>query len=1074
MLDGVGQQLDRVVVMVGLAGALFVATVVHGLRKRWALRLVDRIDAMRPSHLGAARRHRRAVQKAGRDIEEVGLASLNPVRLTLDDVFVEPLLAPGRLPAFSGVVTAGTPPPASSLRTLAEWQRTTTPALLAVVGGPGYGKSTLLQHRALELARRPWYSRGPRPLPVLLVLRQHVGRIVADPELSLADLVGQALADGLRPPRPGWWEKQLERGRCAVLLDGLDEVADADDRQALVEWIRAQARRYSRNDVVVSSRPAGFPAGLVPEDRLLLIQPFTPQQVATYIVSWYTAVQAGEKESNATSAKAELEGRAEERSAALNARLHRNRGLVHFAENPLLLNMIVNVHERHGHLPENRVQLYEMVLATLLGRRQEDKNIPVGLPLARQLHLLGMLAFDMTTRRSRDVRATTIDRLLQLSLGDASPDAFVADVQSNGILVETAEETYAFAHLSLQEYLAATYLRDGTNRSSLLQAVTDPWWLGTVRFYAELADPAPVVTACLASGDPALLALAVACARRTASPGAGGLRPLLVSAVDGSTSAGRRRGIARAVAVEHLDDQAVTDHGTAVCLRPVGWWLYRFYLADTGGPAPDGAAPDDGDDAPVTGVRRRDAEAFVAWVNALLAESGVGCRLPTAAEAAGVAASAALARAGGGSFNPWVAPDHDGSAGRPELYDVPHAGRDDVVQVLAADAATVAVLTLLLVDRADDIVEALARTSDAVAPERLYRQRQERAEALCRILGLAHDAAAGEPGGHLRTAVQRGRGLMQATATSRAAHAAFLRSSDAVVHANAHMRSARRADSNSERDLSRLRSRLRGGGTTEEQVRLGWLEQARHNARLDVIDAQAELSRSSAEKAQHAAELRASNQAAQLAYADVQHAMQAARSGLLAALPPALALLLLRDDDTPTPPRLLADAVTELLTWTAPARGRTTDAVRLRFGQVICATAGVPATAPVDLDSLLDLGAECAGAGQAPGLDPRPARALAAAVPTLAHNGPTDRHAATVVLGALCLAADADRHGDRPLAASCHGVALGAALLSLRDREPGRVDEVVLLAVGDAFERRPPPTSPAPTAPVRALGDARP
>ena len=57
---------------------------------------------------------------------------------------------------------------------------------------------------------------------------------------------------------PEWIEHRLNKGKCLVLLDGLDEVADPEQRQQVVQWVEQQMIAYGKNRFVVTSRPFGY------------------------------------------------------------------------------------------------------------------------------------------------------------------------------------------------------------------------------------------------------------------------------------------------------------------------------------------------------------------------------------------------------------------------------------------------------------------------------------------------------------------------------------------------------------------------------------------------------------------------------------------------------------------------------------------------------------------------------------------------------------------------------------------------------------------------------------------------
>jgi len=95
---------------------------------------------------------------------------------------------------------------------------------LVVLGEPGAGKSTLLDYLTLvfggELDQRALGLKEKR-LPIFCALRRCAG---VDAPLS------QQLCSDVHLPVEScpadFFERQLRRGRCAVLLDGLDEVVD--------------------------------------------------------------------------------------------------------------------------------------------------------------------------------------------------------------------------------------------------------------------------------------------------------------------------------------------------------------------------------------------------------------------------------------------------------------------------------------------------------------------------------------------------------------------------------------------------------------------------------------------------------------------------------------------------------------------------------------------------------------------------------------------------------------------------------------------------------------------------------
>ena len=191
---------------------------------------------------GYGYRYRRWVLDSLRYIGVQDLATGGDHIPELSDVYVDVALvsrAPHQVPGNPLSRAAGD---SSERHSISELLDTRSRVVLALVGQPGSGKSTLLAYAARRSAQTAVRGRmGRRRVPILLALREHTESIVADPAISLPDVVRGAVGGGPGKEPGGWWERQLRRGRCLVLLDGLDEVASTDDRLAVADWVRAGA-----------------------------------------------------------------------------------------------------------------------------------------------------------------------------------------------------------------------------------------------------------------------------------------------------------------------------------------------------------------------------------------------------------------------------------------------------------------------------------------------------------------------------------------------------------------------------------------------------------------------------------------------------------------------------------------------------------------------------------------------------------------------------------------------------------------------------------------------------------------
>lgn len=195
----------------GLLAGWFVLVGIAGFAlKVWAKRepvvidwLLERIDrACLRLFSGRRRVYLDHVADRCLRLRREGLINRRAWSFRLDEVFVDLRL----VPKAEGEAGTAIVPPALKERApggrLSLWDlldhEPDRPLRLAVLGGPGTGKTTLLDHVALRLAvgkGRPIPRRVARRVPVLITLRSHAARIVKKPELRLTALVEADLPD---------------------------------------------------------------------------------------------------------------------------------------------------------------------------------------------------------------------------------------------------------------------------------------------------------------------------------------------------------------------------------------------------------------------------------------------------------------------------------------------------------------------------------------------------------------------------------------------------------------------------------------------------------------------------------------------------------------------------------------------------------------------------------------------------------------------------------------------------------------------------------------------------------------
>jgi NACHT domain-containing protein len=582
-------------------------------------------------------RYRRWVLDSLKYIDVQDLATGGDHIPELGELYVDVALVSRAAHQASGAPLSQAAEDTSKRHSLTELLDRRSPVVLALLGQPGSGKSTLLAHAARRSAQLAGLGRrGRRRVPILLPLRGHAESIVKDPAISLPDVVRDKVGGGPgREPR-GWWERQLRRGHCVVLLDGLDEVAHVYDRLTVADWVERQIAAHPGNHFVVTSRSYGIPDPLPAQADVFAVRPFTADQVQLFLDRWYLAAERHATGGSGRSAQPAVRIRARESAARLTSRLRQHPALRDLAANPLLLSMIATAHRYRGALPDSRADLYGEICHVLLSRRGQAKDLPALLPWSAKQALLATLAYQMMREHASSLPADHILEILRPQLerfpASVTGEAFLEEVSRNGLFIEAPAGRYSFAHLTFQEYLAARHVGTSPDLVKTLAGnVSDPWWQETILLYAATADASLIVSACLDNRTIPSLTLAFDCGEASTEIDPD-LRQRLdqerMRAFEPDCSAEHRRLIA-GVAATRLTRQALTTAaGTRICARPVPADLYWLFLADIQTPRPDSPC-DHRADRPATGAWGTEAQAFVKWLNSItVTATGIEVRLP--------------------------------------------------------------------------------------------------------------------------------------------------------------------------------------------------------------------------------------------------------------------------------------------------------------------------------------------------------------------------------------------------------------------------------------------------------------
>ncbi|WP_405729625.1 DUF2075 domain-containing protein [Streptomyces sp. NBC_00028] len=358
---------------------------------------------------------------------------------------------------------------------------------LLLFGGAGAGKTTALRRLAVQAVRpggaEPFDDPGLVPfyLPVRL-LAQYERLPSPSDFLSLVDCP-------LTAPQ-GWAQGVLTEGRGLLLIDGMDE-APVGERARLRRWMGDLYRDHPRNRWIVTARPVAIPGGWLADLQFRdeRLAPFSEADARSFVRGWYEA-QRRVKLPRARSIA---------REASLLALLSERADLARLATNPLMCVVLCATYDdRRGGLPRARAELYMILVARLLRRRDEERFTPLppahGWSEEEQADHLGELAYWMIRNGQNtvayDQARRVIDSAARRTTRAPDPNEVLTyHLTHSGVLRSPVEGAVDFAHVLFRDYLAARSLVANGDYGLLVEHAHDVQWRDVFLCAVGLASP---------------------------------------------------------------------------------------------------------------------------------------------------------------------------------------------------------------------------------------------------------------------------------------------------------------------------------------------------------------------------------------------------------------------------------------------------------------------------------------------------------------------------------------------------------------------------------------------------------
>lgn len=262
------------------------------------------------------------------------------------------------------------------------------------------------------------------------------------------------------------------KGGALIILDGLDEVGNPDQRRIVMQSINDFIDLYVDvgNRLLLTSRIVGYQFHPLTHLPHYTVEDMDMSAIRAFCRAWMSHFYDLDDADNRGKRLADtiLE--------------HDHPGVKALAGNPLMLTLLAQVYRESGEraLPHLRVDLFDETLHVLYKRREylwDSKNI-TELRLARALAAVAYYLHSSEPAGFTD--RGTIKSCLTSVLSDPDQVEEVLNVadEATGFLVSRGEGVYGFLHRAIQEYFAARYLVNEPDKTSsrLLPYVLDPAW----------------------------------------------------------------------------------------------------------------------------------------------------------------------------------------------------------------------------------------------------------------------------------------------------------------------------------------------------------------------------------------------------------------------------------------------------------------------------------------------------------------------------------------------------------------------------------------------------------------------